>query len=164
VNGEAQYLGRYRGKVTDNKDPLGLGRIRATVPDVLGEDPSGWAVPSVPYAGKGVGLFLLPPTDTLVWIEFEHGHPDYPIWVGCFWASGELPADPPGPDTKILKTDVVTLTLDDSQGAGGLTIETTAGMQITLTSNEIEITDGKGATVKLSGPQVSINDGALEVT
>ena len=164
MNGEEQYLGRYRGKVTDNKDPLGLGRIRATVPNGLGDEPSGWAVPSVPYAGKGVGLFLLPPTGTLVWIEFEHGDPDYPVWVGCFWGSGEPPADPAEPETKVLKTDVVTLTLDDSPGAGGLTMETTAGMKITLDTNGIEITNGKGATVKLSGSQVSVNDGALEVT
>ena len=39
------FYGKYRGIVTNIKDPLKMGRIKARVPDVLGEEPSGWALP-----------------------------------------------------------------------------------------------------------------------
>lgn len=156
-------MGKYRGIVTDNRDPLMLGRIKARVQDVLGSNDSGWALPCVPYAGNGVGLFLVPPVNASVWMEFEHGDPDYPVWTGCFWAQGEVPATPAVPEKKVLKTDAGTVTLDDTPGAGGITIETTAGMKIAISATGIEINDGQGGTIKLTGPKVSINDSALEV-
>ena len=70
-----------------------LGRIQAKVPDVLGDDESGWAMPCVPFGGSGVGFFVLPAVGAGVWIEFEHGDPDYPIWTGC-WL-GARPRCPP---------------------------------------------------------------------
>jgi uncharacterized protein involved in type VI secretion and phage assembly len=158
-----RFFGKYRGIVSDNRDPLMQGRIKARVQDVLGSNDSGWALPCTPYAGSGVGLFLLPPVDASVWIEFEHGDPDYPIWTGCFWAQGELPADPAVPEKKMLKTDAGMVTFDDTPGAGGITIETTTGMKIAITTSGIEINDGQGGTVKLTGPKVTINDSALEV-
>ena len=157
------FYGKYRGVVTDNQDPIGLGRVKAKVPDVFGSNESGWAMPSVPYAGKGVGLFLIPPKDASVWIEFEHGDPDYPIWTGCFWALGEVPAMPPVAETKVLKTDAGTITMNDLPGAGGITIETKSGMKIVINASGIEINDRQGASIKLSGPQISLNNGALEV-
>lgn len=159
---QQQFYGKYRGVVSDNRDPLMLGRIRAQVQDVYGEQDSGWAMPALPYAGSGVGLFLIPPTGASVWIEFEHGDPDYPIWTGCFWSTGEAPATPALAEKKVLKTDAATITLDDTPGAGGITIETTAGMKIVINAQGIEITNG-GASIKMSGPQVSVNNGALEV-
>ena len=139
-----------------------LGRIRAKVQDVFGEDESGWALPAVPYAGQGVGLFLIPPKDASVWIEFEQGNSEYPIWTGCFWGQGEVPALPAVPDKKILKTDSGTITIDDLTKA--ITIETNTGLKIALEPQGITIDDGKGGKITLSGPQVSVNDGALEVT
>ncbi len=158
-----QFFGKFRGVVTDNRDPLMLGRVRARVQDVLGDNDSGWALPSLPYGGPGVGLFLVPPVDASVWIEFEHGDPDYPIWTGCFWAQGELPATPAVAEMKVLKTDTGTITINDLPGAGGITIETNAGMKIVINMQGIEINDGTGGSIKLIGPQVSVNDGALEV-
>jgi len=159
------FYGKFRGVVSDNSDPLMLGRIRAKVQDVLGDQESGWAMPAVPYAGNGVGLFLIPPTDASVWIEFEHGDPDYPIWTGCFWAQGELPVTPAVAAKKVLKTDTATITLDDTPGAGGITIETTqgTGAKIVMDMQGILISNGTWS-VKLSASSVSINDGALEVT
>jgi uncharacterized protein involved in type VI secretion and phage assembly len=164
MNNKRTFSGKFRGVVDDNRDPLMLGRIRARVQDVYGDQVSGWAMPSTPYAGNGVGLFLIPPTGASVWIEFEHGDPDYPIWSGCFWAQGELPASPAVPEMKVLKTGSATITLDDTPGAGGVTIETTAGMKIEIKTSGIEINDGQGGSIKLTGPKVSTNDGALEVT
>ena len=157
------FYGKFRGVVSDNQDPLMLGRIRAKVQDVFGDDESGWALPAVPYAGKSVGLFLIPPKNASVWIEFEHGDSEYPIWTGCFWAQGEVPASPAVADMKVLKTDTGTITINDLTGSGGITIETTQGMKIVMDSSSFEITDGQGGSVKLTGPKVSVNSGALEV-
>ena len=46
MNGK--YYRKYRGTVTDVNDPEMLGRIRATVPEVMGDKDSGWAMPCAP--------------------------------------------------------------------------------------------------------------------
>ena len=162
MNGQRPFYGKFRGVVSDNGDPNNLGRIRAKVPDVLGEEESGWAMPAVPYAGKSVGLFLIPPTDALVWIEFEHGDPDYPIWSGCFWADGEVPVSPASADKKVLKTDAGTITLDDTQGSTSITIETTNSLKLKMDQQGIEISNGS-QKIMISSSSVSVDDGALEV-
>lgn len=159
----SQFFGKYRGKVENNIDPQQMGRIQVSVPAVLGEGTMSWAMPCVPYAGSGVGFFAIPPNNANVWVEFEGGDPDYPIWSGCFWGLGEAPATPALAEMKVLKTDVGTITLNDTPGVGGIRIETTLGAKIEITAQGIEINNGLGAGIKLMGPQVSINDGALEV-
>ena len=158
-----QYFGKYRGKVVNNIDPNQQGRVQVSVPAVLGDGQMSWAMPCSPYGGSGVGLFTVPPADANVWVEFEVGDPNYPILAGCFWDRGEAPASPAVPFKKVLKTDAATLTLDDTPGAGGVTIELTSGMKISMTMEGILIDDGMGGAIKLSGPQVSVNNGALEV-
>ena len=162
MNGQRQFYGKFRGVVSDNGDPNNLGRIRAKVPDVYGDEESGWAIPSVPYAGKSVGLFLIPPTNALVWIEFEHGDPDYPIWSGCFWADGEVPVSPASADKKVLKTGAGTITLDDTQGSTSITIETTNNLKLKMDQQGIEISNGS-QKIMISSSSVSVDDGALEV-
>jgi uncharacterized protein involved in type VI secretion and phage assembly len=159
------FYGKFRGVVSDNQDPLALGRLRARVPDVFGGDDSGWALPALPYAGDGVGLYLVPPVGAWVWVEFEQGDPDDPVWSGCFWQEGQqLPASPATPDKKMLRTAAGTLTLDDTPGADAVTVETANGMKIVIGSSGITVDNGRGATLTLTGTQVSINNGALEVT
>lgn len=169
MNDECPPLyGKYRGVVTDNKDEKGLGRIQVKVLDVAGAEKLSWAMPCVPYAGKGVGLYLIPPEKASVWIEFEHGDPDYPVWSGCFWAEGEAPVQSSEkktmPEKKVLKTDVGTITLNDSASEGGITIETNKDpkMKIVINKDGIEIDNGK-ATIKLNNNKVSVNGNALEV-
>lgn len=161
--GSTRFYGKYRGTVTDNRDPQMKGRIKAQVPAILGEEESGWALPCVPYAGSGVGFFFVPPVGANVWIEFEGGNPGYPIWTGCYWGTTEMPPAVPGmPEIKIIKTDTATLKLDDTPGAGGITIETTTGLKIVMNVTGIEISNG-AASIKLTPASVSVNNGALEV-
>jgi uncharacterized protein involved in type VI secretion and phage assembly len=162
-----QFYGKYRGIVTDINDPLMTGRIRARVPDVLGDIESGWALPCAPFGGSGMGFFALPTVGAGVWIEFEHGDPDYPIWVGAWFGSvADLPTDlltPPYKKTMIKTEGGNTIILDDTPGIGGITLQTSGGQKITLSSISIEIDNGQGGVIKLTGPQVSINNGALDV-
>lgn len=164
MNASQPFFGKYRGKVEQNIDPSQQGRLQVSCPAVLGDGQMSWAMPCLPFAGSNVGLFVVPPVGANLWVEFEGGDPDYPIWSGCFWGTGDtVPASPAVAEMKVWKTTVGTITLNDLPGAGGITIETTTGMKISMTSTGIEITNGQGASIKLSGPQVSINDGALEV-
>jgi uncharacterized protein involved in type VI secretion and phage assembly len=164
MNGDSnRFYGKYRGVVTNTDDPESRARIRATVPAVFGEEESGWALPCAPYVGEGVGAIAIPPVNALVWIEFEHGDPEYPIWTGGFWGSGrEAPGEGAIADIKLLKSQQHLLKLDDA--ASTLTLAAPNGMTIVLGPEGIEINNGQGASIKLQGNQVSINDGALEVT
>ena len=163
-----EFLGKYRGLVTDIQDPMMQGRIKAKVPEVFGTDESGWALPCLAFGGSQMGLFVLPDVGSGVWIEFEHGDPSFPIWVGSWFGSkADMPSQlmsPPYKKTMIMTKSGHSITLDDSSGAGGITLLTAGGQKIALTSQGIEIDNGNGATIKLSGSQVSVNSGALEVT
>lgn len=165
--GRRRAFGKYRGKVANNIDPLDLGRVQVTCPAVLGEGTLSWAMPCTPYAGSGVGLFAVPPNGADVWVEFEAGDPDSPICSGCFWETGQVPVSPALPTTKMLRTDGLTLKIDDLPGAGGVTIEVgppvvAAVLKLSFTSSGIELSNG-AASVKLTPASVSVNNGALEV-
>lgn len=167
MNENGKFYGKYRGVVTANDDKDNLGRITAKVPDVFGENESGWAMPCLPFGGDSVGFLAVPAVNAGVWIEFECGDPEYPIWSGCWWGKdSQLPSDA---KTKLNeKVLIVTkgghsIFLDDKQGSGGITLKTSGGQKIVMTPNGIEIDNGKGATIKLTNNKISINDGALEV-
>lgn len=157
------YFGKYRGSVSNNIDPQQKGRLQVSAPAVLGAGSLSWAEPCVPFAGDGIGFFMLPPIGANVWVEFEGGDPDYPIWSGCFWGTGQVPASPAIEGMRVIKTNGITITLNDLPGVGGVTIELSGGQKISMTSTGVEITNGQ-AKVGLSGPTVSLNNGGLEVT
>lgn len=163
-----QYFGKYRGKVIDNVDPNHLGRIKVSVPTVLQEGQESWAMPCTPYAGPGIGFYLIPPVAANVWVEFVGGDPDYPVWSGCFWGENELPAGTGNKEAKaeikILRTEKSTITIDDDEGS--ITIETESKMKIELKNNVITIVNNNasGGKIEMNGKKVAINDTALEVT
>ena len=163
-----KFFGKYRGTVSDINDLMMLGRIKAKVPDVLGDQESSWAMPCAPFGGSSTGFFALPTVNAGVWIEFEQGDPDYPIWSGCWWGSqAEIPPvllAPPYKKVMLVTEGGNKIILDDTPGAGGISLETSGGQKIKLTSTGIEIDNGSRATISLSGPTVKINDQALEVT
>jgi hypothetical protein len=172
--GMKRYYGKYRGTVINNIDPEQRGRIMALVPDVLGLTPSSWALPCVPIAGKQEGIFAIPQIGAGVWIEFEQGDPDYPIWTGGFWGSAaEVPAlalapppIPPGQNIVVQTTGQNTLVLSDAAptpATGGIVLKSTTGAMIVVNDSGIYISNGKGAMITLVGPTVTINNGALVV-
>jgi uncharacterized protein involved in type VI secretion and phage assembly len=152
-----RFYGKYRGTVTDvDADTL---RIKAKVPAVLGDQSSGWCLPCVPYAGKGVGVAFLPETGAGVWIEFEAGDVSYPIWTGCYWREGEKPDDAKPKVKTIVTASKHKILLDDDSGR----ITITDANKNTITLDSKGITLNRGKTIVVSDSKVSVNDGALEV-
>jgi uncharacterized protein involved in type VI secretion and phage assembly len=154
------YYGKYRGIVTDVDDPNNQLRIRATVPAVLGEHQCGWAMPAAPFAGDGHGFVMLPKVGSGVWIEFEAGRLDNPIWSGAWWASGQRP-DPQGAGVRVLVSEQGhKVILDDD--AGELQLVHGSGPSIKLTGDEILLSCGS-CEIKISSDSISLNNGQIKI-
>ncbi len=167
----ASFFGKYRGTVINNVDPMQIGRLMVQVPDVSNVLPSTWAMPCAPFAGVQSGSVAVPPIGSSVWVEFEQGNSDYPIWSGCFWGSAaEIPAlalaAPPGVQAIVVQSvGQNTLMLSDVPGpTGGILLKSTSGAMIAINDVGITINNGQGATITLTGPTITVNEGALVVT
>ena len=167
---QQRYYGKYRGMVLNNIDPMQQGRLQVQVPDVAGLVPTSWAMPCVPVAGIQNGMLALPMIGSGVWVEFEQGNPDHPIWVGCFWGSAaEVPAlaraTPPGVQAITLQTTLQNgLTVSDLPGpTGGIMLKSATGATLIVNDTGIYIQNGKGASLIMTGPTTNINAGALTV-
>ena len=137
------HYGKYRGTVLSNHDPQQLGRLQLSVPDVYDLSPSAWALPCLPP-----GVSSLPEVGGMVWVEFEQGDLARPLWCGVFW------------------TDVsrVPAALRSATPATALSLLTRDGGGLLIDPAGISIDNGKGARIVLTGPSVSINRGALDIT
>lgn len=165
-----KYFGKYRGTVVNNVDPMQMGRIQAMVPDVSNLIPTTWAMPCLPVAGIQMGVFSVPPIGSGVWIEFEQGDPDFPIWVGCFYGSAaEVPtlsrSAPPAVAAITLQTTLQNgLIVSDLPGpTGGIMLRSATGATLIVNDTGIYIQNGKGASITMVGPNVTVNNGALVV-
>jgi uncharacterized protein involved in type VI secretion and phage assembly len=164
------FFGKYRGTVADIADPERRGRIRAIVPAVTGSGEwSTWALPCLPGVGNGNGLLAVPPVDAAVWIEYERGDPDYPIWVGGFWGGAfELPEFVP-PSAPIVGAITLQtaggngIVLSDLPGEGGILIRSASGAKISISHRGITIDNGLGAVIEMGAVSVDVNSGALTV-
>jgi len=166
-----KYFGKYRGMVVNNVDPMQIGRLQVQVPDVLGPLLSSWAMPCFPVTGKQMGFWSIPQIGTGVWVEFEQGEPDYPIWSGCWYGSAAdvptlaLATTPPLSSVFMQTAAQTTFQISDLPGpAGGILLKTAAGAVIMVNDVGITISNGKGATIVMTGPSVTINAGALVIT
>jgi len=156
----SSYYGKYRGIVTDVDDPDNRLRIRATVPAVLGEHACGWAMPAAPFAGDGHGMVMLPRVGSGVWIEFEAGGLDHPIWSGAWWAAGERP-DPQGQGVRVIVSEQGhKLILDDD--ANEVKLIHGSGPEITLSANEIVLACG-ACEIRIGDQNISLNNGQIKI-
>jgi uncharacterized protein involved in type VI secretion and phage assembly len=159
---QRRYYGKFRGIVTDNNDPHKQGRIRAKVPELFGNEQTGWAMPCVPYAPPGHGMLVLPEADSNVWVEFESGDPSRPIWAGCWWPIDKA-ASISSPSMKIFETAAGNrITLDDTSGSESISLQDKNGATVTLNQQGIELKKG-GMSVQVSDSQVAINGTSLTV-
>lgn len=100
-----RFYGVYRGVCVQNADPEKRLRVTLRVPQVLGDQETGWAWPCVPPAwsdslltpndgahaqtsGDGRHTHtlarLVPNSGEGVWVMFEAGDLAYPVWLGVF--------------------------------------------------------------------------------
>jgi uncharacterized protein involved in type VI secretion and phage assembly len=172
MNGDGKFFGKYRGTCVNNVDPQQMGRIQAIVPDVSSLSLTSWALPCLPYGGVNTGLFAVPAIGAGVWIEFEQGDPDYPIWVGTYWGSAaevpKLAQTAPAPVPSITlqtpaKNGVVISDAVGPSGLGGITLQSATGATIMVNDLGITISNGKGAQITLLGKTVDINIGGLTI-
>ena len=150
-----KHYGKYRGTVINNIDPEQLGRIQVMVPDVLGTTPSGWALPCVPLAGMQMGMYLVPVVGSTVWVEFEKGDADLPIWTGGFWGSaGEVPVlgltgGSQSPNIVVQSELQNSIVVSDAPGpAGGIMLKSPGGASVIVNDTGIYIQNGKGASIR----------------
>ena len=182
MNAATKFYGKYRGTVLNNVDPMMIGRVQVQCAEVLGVGISSWAMPCVPVAGKHSGAFFVPEIGAGVWVEFEHGDPNNPIWVGCRWgAQSDLPlaaqagnpADPNIVIQSLLQQAIIVSDMPPSPPppvmppvptTGGVILRSTTGAAIVVNDAGVFLSNGKGATIELLGPSVMINKAALVVT
>jgi Type VI secretion system/phage-baseplate injector OB domain len=169
TNDPPKFLGKYRGVVINNVDPMQIGRIQVIVPDVSTFLPTSWAMPCVPIGGMQMGVFGVPQLGAGVWVEFEQGDPDYPIWVGCYYGAAEVPIlshlAPPAVAAITLQTTLQNgIIISDVPGpTGGIMLKSALGATLIVNDTGIYIQNGKGAMITLIGPAIAMNEGALTV-
>jgi uncharacterized protein involved in type VI secretion and phage assembly len=163
---QGHRFGKHRAKVVHNVDPENRGRLEVSVEEVRGENVTEWALPAAPYAGNGVGLFALPPEGANVWVEYEAGNLEVPIWSGCFWAKDEIASADAVPEVVFLKTSQASIRFDTQAGEVKIKLQ---GTTITLTASEAKIESpqvtltANGATVQLTASGLDALQGALSV-
>jgi phage baseplate assembly protein gpV len=153
-----RFYGKYRGVVTDVD--ASTMRIKASVPSVLPGLSTGWCTPCVPYAGPQVGFLMLPDIGSGVWIEFEGGDVSFPIWVGCYWNTGDVPSAASA-DVKSIITSSGTLAFDNN--ASSVTLQDTTPNSLVFNASGATVTAGSGK-IEVGASGVSVNSGALEVS
>ena len=163
MTGDRRYYGKYRGTVINAVDPEGRARLQALVPDVLGTQATTWAMPAVPFAGPGAGFVVVPPAGSGVWVEFEQGDPDFPIWTGGWWGvSSELPSlaastPPGGGQVTIVTPGRQAIVISDLPSPlGGVSLHTNTGARISVTDDGILIDNGQGASIALTGNRIHV--------
>ena len=162
-----RYYGKYRAFISDNVDPESRGRCKLTVPSVLGETVSAWALPCYAYGGgSDFGIIAVPPVDSQVVAEFMEGDISSPLWTGTFWrASEEVPEEFTAnsePSVKMMKTESGhVLIFEDADGDEKITLKSATEAVLEMDSNgSFALTDSGGATVTLdaSAGEIKIED------
>lgn len=129
-----KYYGKYRAIVTNNKDPDKMGRIKVKCPSLLDEYESAWCMPCFPFLYNTHGIFNIPKINDVVWVEFEGGDLDNPIWVGGWFNPSKAPLK----DYEKLEDTIV--------------VRTRGGLQVTLDDKDQAIKllhEPSGATLEI---------------
>ena len=160
-----RFHGKYLGIVVDNDDPKGLARVRVQVPEVFGEETTGWCVPCSPVRGLGDrprrGAADRQPGAT------SSGRPETP--PAC--RSGRAA---PGPTARACTTRGRTrscsitpaghrVIVRDTSGSEAIEIEAASGAKVVLDGDGVQIAFGS-QKLAVTRTSISLNDGALEVS
>ena len=146
-----QYFGKYRAKVTNVSDTEFRGRIRVLCPKVLGDYESNWCEPCIPFAYEHGGDFHIPKVGDFVWVEFEEGDSNKPIWVGSLWTINNTPLQEPYTvDKRVIEFD-------------GARVEMTAS-DILITVGNSKINLNKSGTIDIIGSSaITVNGSTINL-
>jgi len=155
----ARFFGLYRGVVTNVNDPENLGRVRAKVHELLGDtDETDWAFPCVPFGGGGAGWLMLPKANDAIWIAFEAGDINRPVWLGFWFNRTDASPEGAGSDVRVLRSKAGhRIEFGDADGeehvrlshAAGTVIEMDAAGNVSLVESGGNVKLGSGALRKL---------------
>jgi len=162
-----RFYGAYPALVRDVRDPDNQGRVKVALPwspDAAGASYEVWARVSTLMAGNNQGSWFIPDTNVEVLVIFLGGDPRNPCVIGALWNGQDAPPqsmDGAGNNNikKIRSRNGVAITLDDTQGAESLTLETPGGQKIALKDGpgSIQIQDSNGNSVTLDSSGVTVN-------
>jgi type VI secretion system (T6SS) baseplate-like injector VgrG len=88
------FYGPYRATVIQSRDPVRLKRLRVQIP-ALGTG-TVWANACIP-----AGCKALPKVGQTVWVLFEGGDPDYPVYLGVMPQPADRSAKPDRPNARM---------------------------------------------------------------
>lgn len=147
-----KYFGKYRAFVSSVDDPQHRGRIKVKCPSVLGEYVSAWCEPCFPFSYERGGDFVLPKVNDFVWVEFEEGNPNKPIWVGSLCSIDNTPQTGSyRTDIRIMEFDGGRIEMDASQ----ILIKIGSSSIKLSSSGNIDIVGGGSITI--NGSTVNLN-------
>lgn len=140
--------------VTDNKDPLRMGRIRVQfVWQKKNNQQTPWIQVIQPHGGSGKGTYINPEIGETVLVAFQGGNAEAPIVLGTAYNGGEI-ADyyTEGNDIKVIQTrSGAKIIFNDAQGQGSILIEDPSGNKVFL--------DGEGNITATAPKNFNINAG-----
>jgi phage protein D/phage baseplate assembly protein gpV len=161
VRDDPPTVGMLIGIVTDNQDPDDQGRVKVKFPALSGDHASTWAPVVVPGGGAERGIEFLPEVNDEVLVAFEQGDVNHPFVLGGVWNGLDAPPEKSGSiitngrvQKRIIRSRTGhTITLDDSDSGGGITIQDKAGNKIVLDtgSNALTIEVNGNVSVKAAG-------------
>jgi phage baseplate assembly protein V len=168
---DERYYGVAIGVVTNNKDPDGLGRVKASLPWMDDQVETNWARVAAPMAGAGRGIYFLPEVNDEVLVAFEHGNPDTPYVLGGLWNGQDKPPEANGNGKNDVRTirsrsgNVIRLT--DTDGGSKIEIidsSTKNSIVISAKNNSITIAAAGDITIASSGGKLKLSGNSVEIT
>lgn len=159
MSGVTNSGGVVIAKVTQVRDPDGLGRIQVSYPWLSAEEER-WVPVSTPMAGGGRGAFFMPEIDDEVLLAFDHGDTDHPYVIGFLWNPRQQPPSSDERQRMIRSTNGHTIRFVDSTpmngNQGALIIEDGHGNVITMSNGRVVI-KAKGK-LEISGLEVTLQN------
>lgn len=131
-------FGKYRAIVFDINDPEKRGRIKVKCPSVIGDSSSAWCEALV--VG---GDFYLPKLGDGVWIEFEQGDVNKPIYVGSWWKKDQIPTTELSGNSRVIEFKGNKIVMDNI-----ITILVKDGTRVVIGNGLLTV---NGVTVSMEG-------------